>query len=238
MKSRVANPHPIRIGILAVEPIRVAGLASSFEQPAPPGHAQLVPIIGSPQELLDASDVEYVVVDLHSSGGNLEILETMRLTRPDVRLIVIGPEGDDELVFRTIIAGARAYLGLSAGPEVLREAIEVVTSGSIWAPRRLLSRLIDRLLNVQLAIRTTPNPKLTPREEQVLKLILLANSTREIARQLGIEQRTVKAYIGKLMRKTGADNRIKLSVSAVSQSLLAEAHGKRASVTQPGGKRG
>jgi DNA-binding NarL/FixJ family response regulator len=236
MKSRSTNLHPIRIGILAVEPIRVAGLASSFDQPAPPGQAQLVPIVGSPQELLDASDVEYVVVDLHSSEGNLEILETMRLVRPDVRLIVIGPEGDDELVFKTIIAGARAYLGLSAGPEVLRQAIEVVTSGSIWAPRQLLSRLIDRLLNVHLAVRSTPNPKLTLREEQVLKLILLANSTREIARQLGIEQRTVKAYIGKLMRKTGADNRIKLSVSAVSQSLLAEARGKRASVNQSGKK--
>ncbi len=233
MKSRSTNPHPIRIGILAVEPIRVAGLASSFDQPAPPGQAQLVPIIGSPQELLNASDVEYVVVDLHSSEGNLEILETMRLARPEVRLIVIGPEGDDELVFKTIVAGARAYLGLSAGPEMLRQAIEVVTSGSIWAPRQLLSRLIDRLLNVHLAVRTTPTPQLTRREEEVLKLILLANSTREIARQLGIEQRTVKAYIGKLMRKTGADNRVKLSVSAVSQSLLAEARGKRAGISQP-----
>jgi DNA-binding NarL/FixJ family response regulator len=115
----------------------------------------------------------------------------------------------------------------------VRQAIEVVTSGSIWAPRRLLSRLIDRLLNVNLAIHTTPVPQLTPREEQVLKLILLANSTREIARQLGIEQRTVKAYIGRLMRKTGADNRVKLSVFAVSHSLLAEASGKRADATRP-----
>jgi DNA-binding NarL/FixJ family response regulator len=233
MKSSSTNPNPIRIGILAVEPIRVAGLASGFDQPAQPDQAQLVPVIGSLQELTGASDIEYVVIDLHSSGDSLEILETMRLTRPDVRLIVIGPEGDDELVFKAIIAGARAYLGLSAGPELVRQAIEVVTSGSIWAPRRLLSRLIDRLLNVNLATHTTPNPQLTPREEQVQKLILLANSTREIARQLGIEQRTVKAYIGRLMRKTGADNRVKLSVFAVSHSLLAEASGKRADATRP-----
>jgi DNA-binding NarL/FixJ family response regulator len=230
MKSKSANPLPIRIGILAVEPIRVAGLVSIFDQPEQPGQAQLVPVIDSLQELSGASDIEYVVVDLHSSGGSLEILETVRLTRPDVRLIVIGPEGDEELVFKSIIAGARAYLGFSAGPESVRQAIEAVTSGSIWAPRKLLSRLIDRLLNDRVAIRTTPHPQLTPREEQVLKLILLANSTREIARQLGIEQRTVKAYIARLMRKTGADNRVKLSVSAVSRSLLAEASGKRAGV--------
>jgi DNA-binding NarL/FixJ family response regulator len=233
MKSGSANPSPIRIGILAVEPIRVAGLASSFDQLAHPGQAQLVPVIGSLQGLTGASDIQYVVVDLHSSEGSLEILEAVRIARPDVRLIVIGPEGDDELVFKAVVAGARAYLGLSAGPDLVRKAIEVVTSGSIWAPRHLLSRLIDRLLNIHLADHATPNPQLTPREEQVSKLILLANSTREIARELGIEQRTVRAYIARLMRKTGADNRVKLSVSAVSHSLLAEASGKRPGIARP-----
>jgi DNA-binding NarL/FixJ family response regulator len=233
MQSKSAHPLPIRIGILAVEPIRIAGLASIFDQPAQPGQAQLVPVICSLQELIGASDIEYIVVDIDSSEGSLEILETVRLTRPDIRLVVLGPEGDDELVFKAIIAGARAYLGFSADPELVRQAIEVVTSGSIWAPRRLLSRLLDRLLNVHLAIRATPNPTLTPREEQVLKLILLANSTREIARQLGIEQRTVKAYIARLMRKTGAQNRVKLSVSAVSHALLAEASGERRGATRP-----
>jgi DNA-binding NarL/FixJ family response regulator len=237
MKFRSTNLRTIRIGILADEPIRVAGLASSLEQPAQPDQVQLVPVVGSLQELIDASDIACVVVDLHSAEGSLEILETVRLARPDVRLMVIGPEGDDELVFKAIIAGARAYLGFSADPELVRQAIEVVTSGSIWAPRRLLSRLIDRLLNVDLTIRTAPHPQLTLREEQVLKLILQANSTREIARQLGIEQRTVKAYISRLMRKTGADNRVKLSVSAVSHSLLAEASGKRHGASQPHEKR-
>jgi DNA-binding NarL/FixJ family response regulator len=233
MKSRSVNTHPIRIGILAGEPIRVAGLASIFDQPAQSGQAQLIPVIGSLRALTSASEIEYVVVDLHSSEGGLEILETVRLARPDVRLIVIGPEGDDESVFKAIIAGARAYLGLAAGPEVVRKAIDVVTSGSIWAPRKLLSRLIDRLLNGPLADRAATSPQLTPREEQVLKLILLANSTREIARELGIEQRTVKVYIARLMRKTGADNRIKLSVSAVSHSLLAGASGKRPGPARP-----
>jgi DNA-binding NarL/FixJ family response regulator len=227
MKSTSANPLPIRIGVLAVEPVRVAGLASSFDQPAQAGQAQLVPVIGSLEELAAASDIEYVVVDLHSSEGSLEILESVRLARSDVRLIVIGPEDDDELVLKAIVAGARAYLGLSAGPELVRQAIEVVTSGSIWAPRPLLSRLIDRLLNIHPHTPASAKLQLTLREEQVLNLLLAANSTREIARQLGIEQRTVKAYIAKLMRKTGADNRIKLSVLAVTHSMLAEARGKR-----------
>ena len=87
-------------------------------------------------------------------------------------------------------------------------AIEVVTGGSIWAPRRLLSKLIDRLLKVPDPAISHANPHLTDREKQVLDHILEARSNREIAQQLGIEERTVKAHVGRLMRKTGADNRI------------------------------
>jgi DNA-binding NarL/FixJ family response regulator len=133
---------------------------------------------------------------------------------------VIGPEGDDELVLSSIVSGARAYLGLNAGPEVIRSAIDVVTSGSIWAPRRLLSRLIDRLLDVPKVTSRPTGTQLTQREQEVLELLLEARSTREIAARLGIEQRTVKAYIGRLMKKTGADNRVKLSMSAFNRSLL------------------
>jgi DNA-binding NarL/FixJ family response regulator len=222
MTSKAKTPDPIRIGLLAAEPIRVAGLASIFDLPAEKGQAQLIPVIGAMPELTAMADIEYLVLDLHSSDNSLQTLERVRLTRPDIRLIVIGPEGNDELVMSSIVAGARAYLGLSAGPEIVRKAIDVVTSGSIWAPRPILSRLIDRLLKVSKVTNVSTGSQLTPREEQVLELIVKANSTREIASQLGIEQRTVKSYIGRLMRKTGADNRIKLSMSTLGRSLLSQ----------------
>jgi DNA-binding NarL/FixJ family response regulator len=220
MTAKAAATEAIRIGLIATEPIRVAGLASIFDLPATYNQAPLVPVIAGLDELLSIPDLEYLVVDLHSSHGGLETLESVRRARPDIRSIVIGPEGDDELVFSAIIAGARAYLGLSAGPETIRSAIEIVTSGSIWAPRRLLSQLIDRLLNMPKVTRRNVTPLLTPREQQVLELIAAAHSTREIANRLGIEQRTVKAYVGRLMRKTGVDNRVKLTLSAINRSML------------------
>ncbi len=216
--SRIAEP--IRIGLVADEPIRLAGLSSIFDQPAQKGQPRLLPVSGATQELLATGDLEYLVIDLHASSG-METLETVRRVRPDIRLIVIGPEGEDELVMNAIVAGARAYLDLTAGPEMVRKAIEVVTSGSIWAPRRLLSQLIDRLLKFPASnALTASGRRLTARERQVLELILTARSNREIAAELGIEERTVKAYVGRLMRKTGADNRIKLSMFALSLSRL------------------
>jgi DNA-binding NarL/FixJ family response regulator len=207
---------------LAAEPIRIEGLASIFEEHPGEGQATLLPVTGSMEELLADKTLSYMVVDLHSSSGGMGTLEAIRRARPDIRQIVIGPEGNDELVLDSIMAGARAYLDLKASPRIVCQAIEVVTSGSIWAPRRLLSKLIDRLLKVpDTSLTSHPSPHLTDRERQVLDLILLARSNREIARQLGIEERTVKAHVGRLMRKSGVENRIELSMRALNGALFA-----------------
>ncbi|MDE3202193.1 MAG: response regulator transcription factor [Acidobacteriota bacterium] len=211
--------QPIRVGLVAGEPLRLEGLALVFESGRAPGQAQLVPVRGTLQELLDDYSTNYLVLDLISAHGSLEILEKIRRARPTIKLIVIGPDGNESFVMDAIIAGARAYLGLSAGPEEIHEALDIVLEGSIWAPRRTLSKLIDRLLSeadISLGIST---PHLTAREYQVLELILHARSNREIAQELGIEERTVKAHVGRLMRKTGAENRIELSLLALNGSL-------------------
>ncbi|MGD0729743.1 MAG: response regulator transcription factor [Terracidiphilus sp.] len=175
----------------------------------------MIPLTGSFDELLDGSALDYLVLDLSAAPGRREKLNFVSRARPSVRLMVIGPEGDDELAMEAIIAGARAYLDWTADPGAVRQAIEVVAGGSIWAPRRLLSKLIDRLLKVPDGSLTNGRPHLTDREREVLELILLARSNREIAHQLGIEERTVKAHVGRLMRKTGAENRIELSMRAL-----------------------
>lgn len=206
---------PIRVGLIGGEPIRMEGLRSVFEQRPKPGVAQLLPVIGSLEELLAKPDVDYLVVDLNASSTRLQMLSQVRATRPGLRLIVIGPEGNDDLVMESIMAGARAYLDGTAGPDAIRTALDVVVSGSIWAPRHLLSRLIDRLLSSPEMTRPNGSVLLTDREREVLDLILLARSNREIARELGIEARTVKAHVSRLMRKTGTENRIDLSMWAL-----------------------
>ena len=208
----------IKIGVVANEPMRLEGLTSIFENHAKSGEISLQPIVGTLEEHLDNDEIEYVLIDWSSSTKKLGVLEGIRRKRPTLRMVVIGPDSNEQVVMDTIIAGARAYLDMGAGPRLVREALDVVISGSIWAPRKLLSKLIDRLLSGEDASVTNPRPHLTAREDQVLQLLLLARSNREIAEELGIEERTVKAHVGKLMRKIGAENRIELSMRALSGS--------------------
>jgi len=221
--SSIRGDDPIRVGVLTDEPLRVAGLAGIFEDHPEEGYALLAPVFGGFEELLSDTTLTYLVVDLNAFSSGVGNVEAIRRRRPDMRLIVLGLEGSDSLIMDLILAGARAYLDLKAGPRIVRQAVEEVTSGSIWAPRRLLALLIDRLLQASDTSLTNAPARLTDREQQVLDLILTARSNREIARELGIEEQTVQAHVGRLLRKTGAENRIDLLMQASNPALLVAA---------------
>lgn len=205
---------PTRVGLISTEPIRLVGLASVFET-----HPTLAIIIGDLETLLADLTLRYLILDVSFSADWMEKLHLVRKVRSDIHQIVLGPASNDELILRSITAGARAYLDPNSGPFAVRLAVETVIQGCIWAPRRLLSVLIDRLLSQQVPSPPLPSPVLSPRERQVLDLIMTASSNREIAEELGIEERTVKAYVANLLRKTGAENRVSLSVQATQISL-------------------
>jgi DNA-binding NarL/FixJ family response regulator len=218
--SSVNKNEPVRVGVLTDEPLRMEGLASIFEGQPSNGNAPLTPVFGDYEQLLSDSWLSYLVVDLNANSNEVETVEAIRRQRPDMRLIVIGPDRDDKLIMSLILSGVRAFLEQKANSRIIRQAVDVVISGSIWAPRRVLSQLIDRLITTPDASLTSAPPSLTDREHQVLELILTACPNREIARQLGIEESTVQAHVGRLMRKTGAESRIDLLMSASNPALL------------------
>src|SRR6202020_263872 len=106
-------------------------------------------------------------------------------------------------------------------PDQVEQAIDVVQSGSVWAPRRVLSIFIDRVMQSSARAVRRSGSQFTHREREVLQLLVAARSNREIAETLGIEERTVKAHVARLMRKVGVENRIALSIYAVTNSIVA-----------------
>ncbi len=205
----------LRVGLLLDEPIRLAGLCAVLEE-VPGIVAEPVSITSA---LADAS-LGLVLLDMVRWVDSLDTLAALHRQRPGLKLIMMSAEAGDEAVIGAIVAGAKGYLDEKTTPEQLRQAIEVVQSGSIWAPRRILSMFVDRMLQPATHPQGRALPQFTRREAEVLRLLMTARSNREIAQCLRIEERTVKAYVARLMRKLGVGNRIALSMRAASLDLF------------------
>ena len=204
----------LRIGLIATDPLRVLGLQSIFAETDGTTVISL-----SVPGALDESGVSLILIDAACTDHLFELLETFRRSRPHLRLIVIGLEESHEYIQRVIGAGAKGYLAHTARENEIRLAIEIVRDGSVWAPRKVLARLLEA--STADGRGTAADPKFTEREAQVLKLLVAGRPNRDIAEALGIDAATVKAHVGRLMRKVGVENRIALTMQAVSRNLVA-----------------
>jgi DNA-binding NarL/FixJ family response regulator len=214
MLETTKSTSRLRVALLEDEPIRVQGFITLFQD-----HPQIEFVVFDLPQFLADQEFKLALVGLHGDKLPLPLVGTIHGLRPDVRLIVMGPEADDESILQAISAGAKAYLEASSTPQQVEQAIMIVNQGSIWAPRRVLSIFVDRATKPSRSA-TQALAQFTARETEVLKLLVAARSNREIARTLGIEERTVKAHIAKLMRKVGVENRIALSIYAVTHSIV------------------
>ena len=79
---------------------------------------------------------------------------------------------------------------------------------------------IERLGSAPGRVSPAGRASFTDREKQVLELLVAGRSNKEIGSPLGIGERTVKAHVAKLLRKVGVQNRIALSVHALTHSLV------------------
>jgi DNA-binding NarL/FixJ family response regulator len=200
MVEPTKSPSRLRVALLEPEPIRMEGFVTIFQD-----HPRIEFVVFDLPQFLADQEIKVALIGLHGEKLPLPLVGTIHGLRPDVRLVVMGPNGDDEVILQAVTAGAKAYLEASATPQ-----------------RRVLSIFVDRATKSSRS--TSPAlAQFTARETEVLKLLVAARSNREIARTLGIEERTVKAHVAKLMRKVGVENRIALSIYAVTNSIVTPA---------------
>jgi DNA-binding NarL/FixJ family response regulator len=201
-----------RVGIVATDEVRIAGLRSLLSDG---GAMELVHL--SEPGVLEMAGLRLVVIDAAATEHLLELLASFRRLRPLIRLLVLGGNGEPDFVERVIAAGARGVLSHAATQSELLMAIEVVSDGSVWAPRKILSRLLDSAMGSPFA---SPEVHLTKRELEVLRLLVKGMANREIAEALKVEPAAVKAHLGRLMRKAGVRNRTALGVHALAEKWV------------------
>jgi len=202
-----------RFGIVAADPLRMLGLATIFEEAG----TVLVPLTG--QGALHSVPLDLIFVDASCMDHLFELLSSFQRSRPRLKVIVIGLEVDPAYVERVIGAGAKGYLTHGSTMAEMRMAVEIVLDGSVWAPRKVLARLLEVGRRADAEAAAAP-PRFTPREGDVLRLLVSGRSNREIAVKLDVDEATIKAHVGRLLRKMGVRNRTALTVKAMQRGLV------------------
>jgi DNA-binding NarL/FixJ family response regulator len=199
-----------RLRLVASNSMRIAGIQGVYGDPC---GIEIVPL--TLEEALRKDADEVILVDAGSSDPLFEMLSKFRERRPKSRVVVIGIDHDETYVECVIAAGAKGFLGPNASAEEFRHALLNVREGSLWATRRVLSHLAEQRLMQRLPDRIDPSVRFTGRESQIIGLLLDGKGNREIGLSLGIGPFTVKAHLGRIMRKAGVANRIELTMFAV-----------------------
>ncbi len=205
---------PKRFGLVAADPLRLLGLKTIFEET---DSIELIPLTG--QGALHSSTLDLVFVDASCTEHLFELLSSFQRARPRLKVIVIGLESDPAYIQRIIGAGAKGYLTHGSATSEIRMAVDIVLDGSVWAPRKIMARLLELSRAAEAEAATHP-PKFTPREEDVLRLLVAGRSNREIASALSVDEATVKAHVGRLLRKVGVENRTALTMVTMQRRLL------------------
>jgi DNA-binding NarL/FixJ family response regulator len=135
--------------------------------------------------------------------------------RPDVKVVVLSAVADPTRVLAAVQAGATGYLPRDADPDELVRGIRAAARGE------LPDALRTALARVAAPSGRGPQP-LTPREREVLTLVGRGLANKQIARRLGISEKTVKTHLGRAFQRIGVTDRTQAALWAERDGLLAE----------------
>ena len=215
MKAVPTKKPSIRIAVVESDPLRFVGFRALFDS-----ENDLELVSASLPDISTLQDVDLILLGNRSGQNLFDVMASLKASRPDLKIIVTGSGMDEETILKAIASGAKGYVDEAASAVEFVQAIRIVNQGSVWAPRKVLSMFIERVSSAPGRIFPAGRVTFTDREKEVLEMLVAGRSNKEIGAALGIEERTVKAHVAKLMRKVGVQNRIALSVHAITHSLV------------------
>jgi DNA-binding NarL/FixJ family response regulator len=210
----IVDDHPVfREGLKAIlsraAGYRVAGEASDGRQ-----------ALESAREL--KPDLVLLDLSLPDVSG-IQLLEDLRRLLPDTQVIVVSAHGKIDHLTAAFKAGARGYVVKESAVAKLLHALDLVAQGEYFLDNSVSREVVQRL-----AAETVPGPPvndqayaaLTPREQEVLRLVAEGHSLKAIAQRLGISQKTVENHRANVMAKLNLHNAVDLVRYAARLGLV------------------
>jgi two-component system response regulator NreC len=215
---------PIRILIADDHAVMRSGLRHLLNSRS---DLEVVDEAGSGEEAIEKVSLlqpDVLLLDIAMPGmGGLEAARQIRERAPNVRIIVLTMYNDEAYLRQFLETGVSGFILKRAADTELVDAIRAAHRGESVVYPSLMQGLIDSYLNRPLPQGTPENAEgLSPREVEVLRLVALGSTARQISNRLLISVNTVETHRARIMRKLGLHSRVQLVRYAAAAGLLNE----------------
>jgi len=169
---------------------------------------------------------DLILMDIHMPGcDGLEATRRIQEEMPYVKIVMLTISDDDKDLFEAIKSGAQGYLLKDLSPEELFESLRGVYRGEAPISGLTAARILEEF--ARLAQKETwvarPGESLSPREREVLQLVVQGATNKEIASRLFITENTVKNHLRNILAKLHLRNRAQVAAYAVREGLMSTA---------------
>ncbi|MBI2902083.1 MAG: response regulator transcription factor [Candidatus Methylomirabilis oxyfera] len=157
-------------------------------------------------------DIMLLDVQMPRMGG-IEVLSKIRHKSSKTKVLILSAFLEDEMIIEALQNGAKGYLLKTLSHKEIARAIRATHSGEFWAERKVLSHVLETLLQ-KVHARQAPlsemRVSLTDREQEIVEWVMQGMTNKEVAARLGISEKTVKTHLGNIFSKLKISRRLQL----------------------------
>ena len=195
-------------------PTLLAGIASLFADDPRFSIAGTAGSADAAVALAAASRPDIMTLDLSMPGDVFAAIRSIAECSPATNVVIFTAYADVDMALRALDAGAHAFVLKGRPSEDLFAAIETVKGGGLFVSPDFSPLLIGGFRNRARRERERPAARLSAREQQLLQGLFEAKTNKEIARALGLTEKTVKHYMTNLMSKLKVKSRLEVVLAA------------------------
>ena len=174
-------------------------------------------------ELADKRNANILLIDVELlETDNFDLISALLQKKPNIKVLLLNMTTEETSILKALHAGAKGYVTKNSGGDEVAKAIHAIRGSELWIDRKMLARLFSLETN-QVKTRQESHPNgesvLSPREAEVIKLLITGSSNKEIAEELFISEQTVKSHLNKIFRKLNVSRRIEAILWAIKSGL-------------------